>query len=210
MGPDTARRPDSGTKPFDAASVRVLTNSGCGEGGAFTLASGRLPAGFRWFVAQVDPLKERLACDWLEHLGFPAFLPLIAREVRHARRVEVKERPLLPGYVFLGFEPEGQAWRRAYRVGLGLDIQGPTPERPSPLPRGLAEQWLAEGWDKPLTRDLLPDLIAAGAEVDVTDGPFCDHRGVCLWDDGKRVRVLLSLLGREVPATLPRAQVARA
>jgi transcription antitermination factor NusG len=113
---------------------------------------------------------------------------------------------MFPRYVFLRFDVHADAWRRAYGSRC-IRIFGPTPERPAPLPPGVVEAWQAEGLDRPIMRDLAPDLIAAGAEVTLAAGPFADHRGVCLWDDGKRVRVLLSLMGAEVPASVPRAQV---
>lgn len=189
----------------DLAAVPILRIDSC-NGSGFTLPCGSYSTGPRWYVATTAPNRESLAQARLEHLGFPAFLPLIAREVRHARRVEVVQRPMFPRYVFLRFDAAADPWRRAYGTRC-VRIFGATPERPSPLPPGVVEGWQAEGLDKPITRDIAPDLIAAGATVSLTAGPFADHRGVCLWDDGQRVRVLLSLMGAEVPASVPRRQV---
>src|SRR5207244_3537555 len=87
------------TNRFDATAVSVLQGERSPPG--FTLACGSV----RWFCAQTPPHREALARDRLQHLGFTAFLPTVAREVRHARRVEVVARPLFPRYVFLAFGP---------------------------------------------------------------------------------------------------------
>jgi hypothetical protein len=42
-------------------------------------------------------------------------------------------------------------------------------------------------------------LLASGAMVGLT--------GICQWSDAKRVRLLLEILGRTVPMTVPRAAV---
>lgn len=193
-------------KSFDAATIPTLRGKSTGSG--FTLACGS-NSDERWYCATTAPGREALAVDRLEHLGFAAFLPLVAREVRHARRVEIVERPLFPRYIFLRFAPGGQRWRQAYGARC-LRIFGATPERPTPLPPGLVERWQAEGLDKPLMRDLAPELLQAGARISITAGPFCDHAGVCLWDDGTRVAVLLSMFGTETRATLPRRMVREA
>jgi len=196
-------------KPFDPATVRNLGVAAPRDGKGFTLPCGSLPDA-RWFCASVGPGREGLARDRLEGLGFGAFLPVVTRRVRHARQTWIAARPLFPRYLFLRFDARRDAWKRAYTLGLGVRIFGASPERPTPLPAGLVEGWIAEGFDRPIGRDLAPDLIAAGAEVRLTDGPFCDSLGVCLWDDGRRVRVLLSLLGRQVQAEVARERVARA
>lgn len=194
--------------PFDVAALPVLRLRPRTADGDFTLPCGSY-SGARWYCAETGPGRESLATDRLQHLGFAVFLPLCIREVRHARRVEVVQRPLFPRYLFLRFDVGADPWRRAY-ASQCVRIHGPTPEQPTPLPAGMVERWQAEGWDKPLARDLGPELIAAGAHVALTAGPFCDARGVCLWDDGTRCAVLLSVMGRQVQANMPREQVARA
>jgi transcription antitermination factor NusG len=196
-------------KAFDVRAVSVLRNSDpAGEGFTLPCCCNGTP-GPRWYCASVRWGSAEMARDALTYLDFGTFLPLIACEIRHARRVRVVERPLFPGYVFLRFDVRGEAWRRAYQTRR-VRIFGSAPDRPVPLPAGLVERWIAEGWDRPLPRDVVADCIAAGADIAITGGPFTDQRGLCLWDDGQRVRVLLSLLGRQIEASLPRGQVAPA
>jgi transcription antitermination factor NusG len=193
-------------KVFDERAVPVLRNSDAAAGGFTQPCRCNGEPGPRWYCASVRFGSAEMARDALDFLDFGTFLPLVACEIRHARRVRVVERPLFPGYVFLRFDVRAEAWRRAYQTRR-IRIFGSAPDRPVPLPAGLVERWIAEGWDRPLPRDVAADLIAAGAHVAITDGPFADHHGLCLWDDGQRVRVLLSLLGRQLEASLPRGQV---
>jgi len=194
-------------KTFDLAAMQAPTVAGR-AGDDFTLSCGSY-SGLRWYCAETGPGRESLAHHRLQHLGFATFLPLCIREVRHARKIEVVQRPLFPRYLFIRFDVGAEAWRRAYAAQC-VRIHGTTPERPTALPAGMVERWQAEGWDRPIARDLGPELIAAGATVAIGAGPFCDRRGICLWDDGTRCAVLLSVMGRQVPTTLPREQVARA
>lgn len=173
----------------------------------FTLACGS-HSGPRWFCAQAAPRRETEARDKLDENGFGAFLPLVLVERRHARRVGLVQRPMFPGYLFVRLDLGEAGWRGAAHTRHIRRLFGSTPESPTPLGLGIVERMIALGYDRPVTADLAPDLIAAGAVVTITDGPFADHRGVCLWSDAKRCRVLLSMLGGQVQATLPRRLVA--
>jgi transcriptional antiterminator RfaH len=66
---------------------------------------------------------------------------------------------------------------------------------PEPIPQGLVEQLLSAA-----SRLHLEE----GQTVRVTAGPFADLLGrLATLDDSGRVRVLLNLLGGEVPVVLP-------
>jgi transcriptional antiterminator RfaH len=180
------------------------------DGAIRTQSCGSLPAAssHRWYCASVGARREQIARDRLAHLGFGCFLPIVARRIRHARRTEVVERAMFPAYVFIRLDTAAPDWRRINQHGLNVRLHGATCERPTPLPIGLVEGWLALGWDKPIAQNIVPQLIAAGAKVRIIDGPFAGRDGVCLWSDATRVRVLMSLLGRQVEATVVRERVA--
>lgn len=76
------------------------------------------------------------------------------------------------------------------------------------MPKRQIETLIALGYDRPIVEDPRPKLIEAGAVVRVTGGPFADMQGVCVWDDRKRVRLLMDLLGGAREVTLPRRVVA--
>lgn len=183
-----------------------ITLGRCNRPG-LTLACGS-HSGPRWFCAQAEPRRETEARDKLDGNGFAAFLPLVLVQRRHARQVKLVQRPMFPGYLFVRLDLAEASWRGAAHTRHIRRLFGSTPESPTPLALGIVERMIALGFDRPVTDDPVPDLIAAGAVVAITDGPFADHRGVCLWSDAKRCRVLLSMLGGQVQATLPRRLVA--
>jgi transcriptional antiterminator RfaH len=175
---------------------RVNIHPSCGSHG-----------GLRWYCAAAAPRREVDARDALEDAGFAAFLPLVAVTIRHARKERVEQRAVFPGYLFVALDVSRPGWRLAAHTKGIRRLFGSTPERPTPLPIGLVERMLAVGFDQPIVADVTPALIAAGADVRITDGPMLDHRGICQWDDGTRCRVLLSILGREIEVVLKRGQV---
>lgn len=54
-----------------------------------------------WFVIRTKPNSEKIALLNCERQGFPAYLPLIRKTIRHARTKKEVLRPLFPGYLFL-------------------------------------------------------------------------------------------------------------
>lgn len=173
-----------------------------------------------WFVAllrpgdherdpgDTRPLWQRVR-DRLERRGFAAFCPVVPVERRHARRVVLRQEPLF-GARYLFVRAEGAAWRHAWHVPGIARLLGSQPARPDPVPERLMAEMLSAGWAGPITTDLAPMLLEAGAEVRITDGPLTDQRGICRWSDGKRAAVLLSLFGRDVVVRLAQADLARA
>jgi transcriptional antiterminator RfaH len=196
---------------FDPARISRVSDESQGAG--FTrpcVSYGADP--WRWFCLLVAPRCEVVARDALDAAGFGAFVPLVTVIRRHARREEARQVPAFPRYLFARLDLSTPGWTRVYRLPRSgvLRVIGARPEAPTPLPVGAVERLQAAGWDRPIGEDLAPALLEAGADVRVTDGPLVDQLGVCQWSDGTRVRVLLSLLGRQVPTMLPLHQVARA
>lgn len=198
---------DMGTTPGLGAEIVAA--------GGFTLpCASNCSDAAKWYVAAVRPLREVEAATALDKAGFGAFLPMILAEVRHARKTEIVTRPAFRGYVFVRLDLADPRWRTIREVGRKPWKHGPVsrlmgarPEAPTPLPAGAVQRLISAGFDRPITDDIAPALLPTGAAVSIAEGPFTDHRGVCLWDSGVRVRVLLALLGRSVSVELDRRQV---
>jgi transcriptional antiterminator RfaH len=79
-------------------------------------------------------------------------------------------------------------------------------DRPAPTPRGLVErlrELTAESGELSFDDELQP-----GAQVRVVGGPMDRFVGVFQERDaGSRVRILISILSREVSVSVPRSQV---
>ena len=64
-----------------------------------------------WLVVNSRPNQEHIALEHLRRQDFEAYCPMVGRLVRHARKSEIKPRPLFPGYLFVRFEPAQGRWR---------------------------------------------------------------------------------------------------
>ncbi|MEA2083191.1 MAG: transcription termination/antitermination protein NusG [Thermodesulfobacteriota bacterium] len=118
-------------------------------------------------------------------------------------------RKFFPGYILLNVELNDETWHTVRGtpkitgfVGNDLD--------PEPLPDEDAEKIInriKEGIEKPRPKVMFED----GNIVRVIDGPFSNFQGIVdhVNPDKGRVRVLVSIFGRETPIELEFFQVTR-
>jgi transcription antitermination factor NusG len=162
----------------------------------------RLTDGERWYVVQTRPYSELRAQTQLEAQGFCTFLPLHLKTVRHARKLATVSAPFFPSYLFVVLDVGRDRWRCVNGtfgvVGLVM-----SEERPIPVARGAIESLAAaRGADGHLQ---LGDGLAIGHPVRVLRGPFADLVGkLARIDRAGRVKVLLRLLGGDVPVSIAR------
>lgn len=151
--------------------------------------------GRSWYCVQAERGREAEVRDRLEEQGFGAFLPLVIgmRTVRPGVR-QAAALPAFPGYLFTAFDLRADRWRAIVYTRGVRGLFSTAPDRPIAIPRRQIDALLALGYDRPIAADPRPELIKAGVRLTVTDGLFADAEGVCLWDDRKRVRLLMDLL----------------
>ncbi|MBY6240620.1 transcription termination/antitermination NusG family protein [Methylosinus sp. Sm6] len=155
---------------------------------------------------QTRPRREAGVALQLAAQHFRAFLPKMSRTVRHARKLRLVETPLFPGYLFVSLDLGRDRWRSVNGTfgAVGL-IMGD--EFPSPAPRGVVESLLSCADARGACR-FDHDLVE-GQKVKVLVGPFADAIGSLIrLDAHERVRVLLDIMGGQVPATLERSALA--
>jgi transcription antitermination factor NusG len=192
-------------KPLDVVSPGAVTVG-------HALSERKLPEcgshSGRWYCVETHQGREAEVRDRLDDQGFGAFLPLVM-ELRPWRPgiMRAAAVPAFPRYLLVRFDRRAQPWRSIlYTRGVkGLLSAGP--EAPLPVADRQVQALFALGYDRPIMQDPRPALIEAGAKLRVTGGAFADHEGVCLWDSGKRVRLLMSLLGGQREVTVPRKVV---
>lgn len=158
----------------------------------------------RWCVVTTGPRAEGLAYSSIQALGIPAFLPLVNVPLKQ----HTVSRPLFPGYLFAAIDFAAPGWGDVFRAkGVQTVMRAPGATMPDTIPLSAIEAIKAR-CDRANTvvADIRLDLIAAGVAVSITEGPFVDHRGVCLWSSHQRVRLMLDVLGTVV--NLPRRAVA--
>jgi len=174
----------------------------------FLRASLELKPGERWFAARVLPHRETTAQINLQRQGLRSFAPKVPRTVRHARVLRNVLAPLFPGYIFVILDLSIQRWRAVNStIGVASLIMGV--DRPTPVPMGVVEALVISSEASGLVR--LDGGLEIGQEVRILSGPFAETlcRLVHL-DEKGRVRVLLEIMGGQVPVQLDRRQVAPA
>lgn len=158
----------------------------------------------RWYVASTQPHAETKALWHLKNQGFRTYLPRYLKRRSHARRTEIVQAPLFPGYLFIDMDVAATRWR-AIRSTVGIRHLICRGDQPVPVPRGVVEDIRArETEDGVLPAPNLPPPFARGDAVEVREGPFRDQVGFfeCVSDD-ERVVILLGLLGRQLRIPLP-------
>jgi transcription elongation factor/antiterminator RfaH len=154
----------------------------------------------RWYVVHTQPHREGRAQAHLADQGFRTFLPRHRKTVRHARKLKTVSAPLFPRYLFVVLDLGRDRWRSVNGTfGVLRLVSGE--ESPTPVPPGIVES-MASGCGADGHLDLGKSL-AIGDRVRVLAGPFADCIGKLSRIDGAgRVRVLLNLLGGEVPVSI--------
>jgi transcription elongation factor/antiterminator RfaH len=158
-----------------------------------------LAQGERWYVVHTLPLCETRAQMQLENQGFRTFLPRRRKTVRHARKLTNVETAFFPRYLFVVLDLARDQWRSVNGTfGVAsLVMQG---EQPHPVPRGVVETLLA-AIDAHGILQLGPHL-KVGERIRLAVGPFAEQLAILdRMDDSGRIRVLLGILGRQVPVS---------
>jgi transcription elongation factor/antiterminator RfaH len=169
-----------------------------GANGPFALRDGA-----RWYAVHTLPHAEKKAAAHLENQRFRAFLPKRQKTIRHARKLSTVVAPFFPRYLFVALDLNRQHWRSVNgTVGVASLVMAG--ERPIALPHGVVESMLATADAHGLLR--VWSNLKVGSTVRLAAGPFAEQLGILdRMDDSGRVRVLLDILGRQVPVCLSRA-----
>ena len=127
-------------------------------------------------------------------------------EVRRGKKVST-ERRFMPGYVLVHMEMSDQGYHLINSINRVTGFLGPQ-GRPMPMRDAEVNQILnrvQEGEDSP--RTLIHFEI--GERVKVNDGPFEDFDGMVeeVDEDNQRLKVTVSIFGRETPVELDFTQV---
>ena len=162
----------------------------------------------RWYAAQVQPRKERIALIHLQRQHFVTHCPAVTRTRRLRGRLLTETEPLFPGYVFVSLDCGRDPWRSVNgTIGVSRLVSFGT--QPAALPAGFVEQLQRLAGKGGEVR--FDDLLQEGDGVRIIGGPFDDLCGTLASSGAKaRVTVLLQLLSGETRVSLPRACLAAA
>src|SRR5262249_35469450 len=159
----------------------------------------------RWFLVHTQPKAERKAEMHLGAQGFRTHLPTIQKTIRHARQLRTIRAPLFPRYLFLILDPARDRWLSVQST-VGVSSVFTCEDRPVPVPEGIVERLIQNTDEANIA--LFTNGLSAGQPVRILTGPFADFVGTLeRLDDAGRVRVLLDMMGTEVPVALRRSAI---
>lgn len=169
----------------------------------------------KWYVVHVnsgheakvaETLKQRVQAMGLEDKITEVLIPTQDKvTVSRGKRKTIKER-LFPGYVLIKMNLDDLSWY-AVRSTSGVTSFVGTGGRPTPLPEteiASLMEFVKMGAPKFEVR------FKPGDSVNIIDGPFADFLGQIqeVNSEKGRVKVLVSVFGRETPMDLDFVQVA--
>ncbi|MBI2164923.1 MAG: transcription termination/antitermination protein NusG [Chloroflexi bacterium] len=151
-------------------------------------------------------LEQRIASMDMKNRIFEVVIPTVEEvEIRDGKRTLV-QRKLFPGYVLVRMIMDDQSWyvvRNTPGVTGFVSAEDEKEKRQRPLP---LEPQEVEAILKQMQSNTPRIKVGfqKGQSVKITDGPFKEFIGVVdeIYPDKGRVKVLVSLFGRETPLEL--------
>ncbi len=158
-----------------------------------------------WYVVQTKPANEERVEGNLINQAIETFLPLIGVYQYYGGKMLQRIKPLFPNYLFAKLDLMLHYYKVKYTRGVNK-ILG-TGEGPTPISEKVIETIKERmGSDRLI---VLEDDLREGDVVQVTSGPFKDLVGIFQrkMSAKGRVRILLSLIGVDVPVQISKWQI---
>ena len=162
-----------------------------------------------WYLIHTKPRQEKCALQNLEQQGYACYLPLLpAEKLRHGN-LTVADGPLFPRYLFiqLGLSDSAKSWSpiRSTKGVSRLVCFGVEPAKVDDRLVALLRFQEAGVREQPRR------LFTPGERVQLTEGAFAGIEGIYHMADGEsRVMVLIELLGKQAPLSVPPASLRKA
>ena len=161
----------------------------------------------RWFVVRTHPNEEFKALNNILRQGFDAYLPRYLTRRRHARKTDTVQKPLFPGYLFVGMDPETARWR-SLNSTFGVSELICHSGQPTPVPDEVIDDIRHHEDESGYV--ILGERagLKRGDKVRITAGAMADQVGIFdAPSDQHRAFLLLELLGRPVRVKMPIASL---
>lgn len=181
--------------------------------------------GMQWFVLRVasnkessvrDTLLRKVQIEHMEHLVGRILVPTEKTKTIKGGKQKVTETKLYAGYVFveMKLEDDGRIPQDVFflikeTTGVG-DFVGtkgrPTPMKPEEIQRMLAASLRLE------EQPQIKLVFSKGEPVTIKEGPFQGYEGTVdeLLPEKGKVRVLVTIFGRQAPVELEEWQIVKA
>ncbi len=210
--PEGEAPPPSAPSPADTATPEGVVEAPPGM--EDTLEAARAAAGTRWYVIHTysgyenkvrTNLERRVGSMGMQEKIFRILVPTEDEiEIKDGKR-RIAKKKVFPGYVLVEMIMDDDSW---YVVRNTPGVTGFVGSGTKPLP-------LQEKEVKAILRQLGDETpkfritYQKGSAVRINSGPFMDFSGVVdeILPEKEKVRVLVSIFGRETPVELDFAQV---
>jgi transcriptional antiterminator RfaH len=169
----------------------------------------------RWHVVQTEPQQEGKVAEELDESKFDVFNPQVPKRIRvNPVRHRTVKRPMLPGYVFVGFDVRAEPWWDRIRDMRGVLRLLQIGERPVPVPNPVIEHLRTveveenDGTGRPAKGPAI--TLKIGQFVRILE-PFC-FAGLfgnvtSIDDKAREIGVEIDIFGRMVPLRLEPEQM---
>lgn len=168
----------------------------------------------RWYVVHTysghenkvaHTLKQRIESEHLEEKILDVLVPMQEKiEIKGGKKINIKEK-IFPGYILVKMVLDEKSWL-AVRTTQGVTSFVGMGNKPTPISDAEVQTIIR------FTQEEAPvykQVFAADDTVKIVDGPFADFIGKVDSVDEERgkVKVLVSIFGRETPVELDFLQV---
>ena len=154
-------------------------------------------------------LENRISSMNMEDRIYEVIIPTEdATEIKSGKKQTVK-RKVFPGYVLVRMRLDDDSWYVVRNTPAVTGFVGPPGAKPVPLSYGEVEAILAEPDEDEVKVTSVEYELSEN--VRVTSGPFADFTGTIseINADASKLKVLVSIFGRETPVELTFDQVAK-
>lgn len=174
------------------------------------------PGKGQWFVVHTysghenkaaEALKQRIQTMNLSHKIYEVVVPIRnIVVVRHGKKEEQKEK-IFPGYILVRMTLADDSWL-AVRTTPGVTAFVGVGNKPTPISDKEVEAIMKFSR---LEAPKFKTKFTKGEAVKIIDGPFADFLGTVetIDEEKGKVRVLVSIFGRETPVELDFLQVSK-
>jgi transcriptional antiterminator RfaH len=163
---------------------------------------------FHWFVIQTKPGGEHRVETHLVNQKVETFLPLLEIHQYSNGKMIQKIKPLFPNYLFAKLDLEQHYYKVKWTRGVSK-ILG-TGSGPVPISEKAVQTIRERIGKNNLVK--VEEELTEGDVVQITSGSFKDLRGIFhrKMSDRGRVRILLNLIGVDIPVQISQWQIKKA
>ncbi len=175
-----------------------------------------VPTNARWYVVHTysghenkvaTNLKQRIETQNLTHKIFDIVVPTRnVVTVRHGKKEEQKEK-IFPGYILVKMVLDDDTWL-AVRTTQGVTAFVGAGNKPTPISEAEVQTILKF---MEMEAPKYKATFGVGEAVKIVDGPFADFLGTIdsIDEEKGKIKVLVSIFGRETPVELDFLQVSK-